>query len=185
MKFKLTLLLLLLPLLAFAKHAEFLGIPINGNITQFTTKLNNKGFTVDWNMSKVSGDTRWFNGSYYDRKCQLIAYYTPGTKLVYRVKVLYNLYSQSSAEKLMVDLKDALSRKYDIEFEEGSHNMYKAWSGPIYEEVSSSYNGSRNHELLGWVNLYLSYDYGDYTLHVDFYDCENYDKYQEIINNNI
>lgn len=185
MKLKLTLLLLLLPLLAFAKHAEFLGIPINGNITQFTTKLNNKGFTVNWKYSKISGDARWFNGSYYDRKCQLIAYYTPGTKLVYRVKVIYTLNSESSAERLMDDLKDALSSKYDIAFEEDDFEGYKSWNGNIYDKELSIFNGKEIYLTLGWVNLYMRYGYWDYVLQVDFFDRENYGKYQEIINNNI
>ena len=179
MKLKLLLLFFLLPVLACAKHIEILGVPINGTISQFTTKFNNKGMKTEWTTSKNSGsETRWFAGTYYGRKCQFVAYYIPTNKVVYRVKVLinYGWGSTSGCENLVEEIKSALSNKYDIDFERDSFDGYPAWSGPMKEIVNV---GEDWVELatIGWVDVYMNLDVG-YVIHIDFYDAENYLKSQ-------
>lgn len=169
-----------------AQNMEILGVPITGTISEFTTKFNKKGIKTDWTTSKHSGEeTRWFTGTYYGRNCQFIAYYIPTSKLVYRVKVIINFGwgSHSSCENLAEEIKNALSNKYGIEFHRGNHDGYPAWSGPFDEPVF--FYGEDNELIegaitIGWVDVYMSLNDG-YVIHIDFYDSQNYYKYQEYL----
>ena len=71
-----------------AKHFEFMGIPINGTITNFQQKLKAKGFTYDAKESKtLEAGGRAYKGTFSGKKCQLMVSYSTLTKQVYMVCV--------------------------------------------------------------------------------------------------
>ena len=72
-----------------AKHFEFMGIPINGTITNFQQKLKAKGFTYDAKERKTApADMRAYRGTFSGKKCQLAVKYNVRTKQVYGVIVI-------------------------------------------------------------------------------------------------
>lgn len=86
MKRFLATLLLVLPMLLSAQHLKFMGIPLTGTITSFSTKLKAKGFTVSkYNKSAPKG-VRLFDGTFFGNDASVYVYYDPRTSQVYRAK---------------------------------------------------------------------------------------------------
>lgn len=77
------LLFILSSLLLNAKHLEFMGIPINGSIALFSTKLKSKGYTQLQGNNQLPIGIRGFHGVFAGEECELYVYYNPKTKIVY------------------------------------------------------------------------------------------------------
>lgn len=181
MKIRLLLFCMLMPLLASAaKHLEFKGIPITGTISSFTSKLNAQGFKTNWESTERSGDgdSYWYNGKYYGRDCELLVFYVPTSKIVYYVDVIFELESLNQAKNLMVDIKNALDRKYNLDFEETVSDGYPKWRTSVYDTSLASY------PFIGSIFLTIHYNSVSelYNLHIGFIDSDNYDKYEDYLN---
>lgn len=185
MKIKLLLFCLILPLLAMAlRHAEILGVPIDGTISEFSKELEAEGIKTDWTSTQQygQGEARWFTGPFYGRNCSFIAYYIPSSKIVYRVKVFIDMdwISLSTCEQRVEEIKDELSDKYHIVFEKSKFEGYTAWIGYVRELVPVQGTDYLAVDSIGWVDIYMSWDNG-YTIYVDFYDKQNYLKNKEYL----
>lgn len=87
MKKYLTLILfVLMSITAAAQHMKFMGIPLNGTIAQFTTKLQSKGITISPTNKYSGAGCRYFSGSFFGKRAEFYVYYIPSSKLVYRAK---------------------------------------------------------------------------------------------------
>lgn len=80
-------LLALVSILGYAQnlteHMSFMGIPINGTITQFQTKLQGKGCALDRiTNSQLGVGCRAFTGKFVDNKVNIFVYYDEKTKIV-------------------------------------------------------------------------------------------------------
>ena len=76
---------------------KFMGIPLNGTINQFQTKLSTKSVTVDVATNKTIGvGCRAFKGSFSGKDAQIFVYYDESSKVVYRAKAVI----QSSDEDI-------------------------------------------------------------------------------------
>ena len=70
------------------KHLKYMGIPINGTITQFQAKLIAKGCVHDKLTSNSLGvGCRAFKGHFIDNKVSIFVYYDESTKIVYKSMV--------------------------------------------------------------------------------------------------
>ena len=82
--FLLVVMLLGLPAVA-QSHLEFSGIPITGNVNNFVAKLNSKGYTkIDEYPGLV-----YMEGTFTNQDVQLSIVYTPVTKTVWKVVVMF------------------------------------------------------------------------------------------------
>lgn len=176
------------------RHLDFMGVPINGTISEFTSKLTNKGFKTTPNSLPVGVKT--YSGRYFDNSAELFVYYIPNSKLVYRVKVVIGTYSESQCENLMLGILSALDRKYEEnDVEQGEYEDRTAFSMSVYDEGNGVLFSSEDEEVQVWfptiggIDLFISYElYSydcDYRLFIDFYDAENYGKYIEWRDSNI
>lgn len=191
-KFKYTLSLLfclLFPILMKGeiKRAEFMGIPINGNISAFTTKLNTKGFKSTPNNLPVG--TKTFSGLYFGENADLYVFYIPTTKIVYRVKVAIECYNAKYAETLRDNFKEACATKFgEADIFEGNndgrtayHVKMSDWDNIIMDEPKGEgYAIGFSVPCYGYIDIYISSDYPD-VLQIDFYDRNNYEKYQKYL----
>ena len=176
------------------RHLDFMGVPINGTISEFTSKLATKGFKTTPNSLPVGVKT--YSGRYYDNSAELFVYYIPNSKLVYRVKVVIGTYSESQCENLMMNILAALDRKYEEnDVEQGEYEDRTAFSISVYDDKNGVRFSTGEDEVQEWfpqiggIDLFISYepysyDY-DYRLFIDFYDAENYGKYLEWRDSNI
>ncbi len=71
-----------------AKHLEFMGIPINGTITSFQTKLQAKGCTLSKDNNQLPTGIRGFKGVFAGKDCNIYVWYNHKTKQVYQVRVV-------------------------------------------------------------------------------------------------
>ncbi|MBE6339462.1 MAG: hypothetical protein E7069_01825 [Bacteroidales bacterium] len=94
MKQIITLVMLLISVAAFAQteHLKIMGIPIDGNITSFQSKLQQKGFVFKSNKS-TPGERevyKQYSEKFAGRNCSLFVSYDRNTKIVYDVQVCYH-----------------------------------------------------------------------------------------------
>lgn len=102
-----------MPLLLNAKHLEFMGVPINGSIASFSTKLKSKGYTQLQGNNQLPIGIRGFDGVFAGEECELYVYYNPKTKIVYQCRVFINCNSSiETAENKFDSFKELLNKKY-------------------------------------------------------------------------
>ena len=95
------------------EHLKFMGIPLDGTITQFQAKLAQKGVNHDIAESKtLPPGCRAFRGIFSGQKAKIGVYYDIASKLVYRAKAI-----------LLTDSKDICENKYN-EFTRMLSNKY-------------------------------------------------------------
>lgn len=172
------------------EHLSFMGIPINGTITQFQIKLQGKGCVVDRTMSsQLSVGCRAFTGKFIDNKVNIFVYYDEKTKLVYRVKAVLSGTSEDIADQQYEKIKSLLLTKYGSTFcNYGTQTDKESFSvlvesKSLRENIDSSYSLSSN-GFKGEVDLYivkddsyLRYPYW-FNLHIDYIDAINNEKHQ-------
>lgn len=150
-----------------SQHLKFMGIPINGSITNFQNKLIAKGFKYDQAISKaVEGSTRFYNGQFAGETAQLLVYYDRDQKFVYRVKAVIQRNSENQIISMMNMYRNQLIEKYNTSAEEGQ-----------FEGNESYYIPVKN----GWIDLYYLQDVYDigYSLHIDYWDGANAQKHEK------
>ena len=154
------------PLYAQSKsnqHLKFMGIPIDGSITNFQNKLIAKGFKYDKVGSQnIEGPTRIFKGQFAGESSQLFVYYDRDQKFVYSVGVCIDRDSEDDIINLMSNFISNYENKYGIDAEKG-------------DDTYDFYFDN------GRIRLFYDeqvYSYG-YTLYILYTDYLNYNKYSQ------
>lgn len=97
---------------AEAAHLEFMGIPINGTISSFQTKLLAKGATVGKHNKDLPSGIRSFDGVFAGKDCIIIVWYNQRTKHVYQVRAIVECISLEVAHNTFDYYKNLLNQKY-------------------------------------------------------------------------
>lgn len=88
------------------EHLKFMGIPIDGSLTEFTQKLLQKGFVKSEHEQVLTGKFAQENANVY-------LYYTPLSKKVYRCVVVFDEHTSWSSLKYdYMKFKESLIQKY-------------------------------------------------------------------------
>lgn len=183
MKRNILLLLILFPLLCSAKHVEFMGINLNGTITNFTTLIKRKGVTISPYNNQAPLGTRSFKGKFFSNDASIYVYYNPTTKIVYRAKACVEFSTLNQAKNFLNEIKNGLSYKYGEGYTtDGTSDGYPSFERSLVDTdvVSSDGNGGEGYLVIGAVQGYISYfqDLDEYTVHIDYWDSDNYVKHQ-------
>jgi len=156
---------------AQTEHVKFMGIPINGTITQFQQKLQAKGIKYNREYSSVSGPgTRFFDGVFLENKALFMVKYNSKTKIVYEVVVLFKEQPLDVAKIYFDDYNNKYSNKYFYWKEEAS-----SWGGekPKFYIVPSS----NNLDVIGCIVIAIDYNpYNinfQYDLRIQYIDYHN------------
>lgn len=172
----------LMPILCYAKHVEFMGIPLDETISTFTSHLQKKRFSVNRESSSMEIGTRLFDGSFYGEKCMLFVYYNPKTKIVYRTKVCVSFSSKHNADMYIEDLRNGLDIKYGAGYyDEFEANGFPGYRKTLVDKAQTSVCEDHiGYLVIGEIQIFMSYypQYDDYTVYVDYYDTTNYSKSQ-------
>lgn len=173
-----------------SEHLSFMGIPINGTITQFQTKLQAKGCVLNRTVSNnIRVGCRAFKGKIVDNKVDIYVYYDEKTKNVYRVKAVLSGTSEDIAEQQYEKIKGLLLTKYGSAYcNYGTQTEKESFSVLVTsknmrDNLDSSYSMSAN-GFKGEVDLYITKDdsYINYpfwfNLHIDYLDAINNEKHQ-------
>lgn len=176
--------LLLLTLVSHAQHLKFMGIPINGNIDVFQTKLAQKGVKIS-NLSKTAPvGVRIFEGYFTNEKADIIVFYNIKTKNVYHCRVAFDKVFETidKAQSYFDYYKEKLNEKYvgltsDMidETKSDSHYSIMVIQPPVRE-------GST---VLGFIELNIKeFDY-QYSLWIDYIDIQNNEKNEKQSTNDL
>ena len=167
---------LTISLYAQKEHLKFMGIPLNGTITQFQQKLQAKGVRYDAKSSKsIPTGCKIFKGSFSGKPADFYVYFDEKTKIVYRAKAVIQKKGSESVKSEQMNFKDLLSNKYPNHVpQDGEQGGFPAYSILLPD--------SQN-EYLGSIDLYIT-DTGysfldDYYLHIDYTDGPNGNTHQK------
>jgi hypothetical protein len=144
-------------------HMTFMGIPLNGTISSFQTKLAAKGIKpqVELNPSLRAG-CRAFSGYFAGHEADIYVYYDISTKIVYRAKACVNETIETVFEQRYQEFKSLVESKY---------NGYKE------ESTQDSHECVYIFTQLGTVSIYTSKHTNvyptRYVVHIDYEDDIN------------
>ncbi len=160
--------LLSISLQAHAQHLKFMGVPLNGTITQFHNKIQTKGMKHDKLRSQHSGaDCRVFYGDFAGEKALLYVYYDKNTKVVWRAKVVIEYPTEAICLRNYRDIKQMLLTKYK------KFSVSSDYTQDGYDALDIEV-GDAEFSYLGNVDLYVgSFDYTSYSLFVCYTDYIN------------
>lgn len=156
-----------------ASHFKFMGIPINGTITNFQSRLASKGFTYDAKASKQSGPgIRIFNGMFSGYKAQLGAYFDSKTKIVYNIKVIIGRYNRDAAKDLYKEMRSNLLTKY------AGKSTYE--DAQVDGEDATYIYVFQDENMIGVISVYIQDTiYSDYWVAIEYMDVVNSDKHTD------
>ena len=157
------------------EHMKFMGIPLNGTINQFQTKLGTKGISVDVATNKSIGvGCRAFKGSFSGKDAQIFIYYDESSKVVYRAKAVIQSSDEDICDNNYNYFVNMLSTKYsDAEMERGEQDGHESISFFIPNDELTVY------KYLGTIDVYRSNYYSiSYSIHVDYTDTLNKVKHE-------
>lgn len=100
------------------KHLEFLGIPLNGHINNFTSRLKAKGVTVHPDNKYVQTGNRLFSGYFYDQKADILVSYNTRTGTVYKALVTIYENNEELLHNLCKEIEEIVKYKYIYEHED-------------------------------------------------------------------
>ena len=153
------------------EHLKFMGIQLNGTITDFQTKLLAKGLTVSPQSKQQPIGTRMFDGTFSGEKAQIIVWYNPRSKEVFRAKAIISRYGKDLVEQL----KRSMERKLDAKYGTEHKQTEEVQDDFLQKFMQHSYfveNGTI--DLFVVSTGYISQS--DFFLHVDYKDMINFKK---------
>lgn len=158
-------------------HLKFMGIPIDGSIDNFQSKLAAKGVKVNPAENKTAPfGQRIFKGNFAGQPCRILAFYDQ-SKNVYRALAVYHVTSETQADQFYAQAKKMLETQYADEYaEEDTYNGYPAYSVLVIEDSQDASKGV--------IDLYKAkiQDEGEpveYWIYVDYQDTLNKSKKEQ------
>lgn len=151
------------------QHLKFVGVPINGTISEFHSKFIGKGFQQDVALSRsLPVGCRAYKGTFVGEKADIYIYYDASDKKVYRAKSVITTTDDDIAQNKYNDIKGMLQIKYSLDKqEEGTYE-----GNPSFSITVKNASG----EMIGTISLYMtsygSYD-KSYAVHIDYEDFIN------------
>lgn len=172
-------------------HLKFMGIPIDGTITQFQAKLQAKGCTYDKVSSTLPSGARAYNGTFAGEKVAIYVYYNTNTKIVYRAKAVIHDLTEDIADIKYNKFKGLLTTKYGFdENNVGEQDDKESVTFIATTKDIDPLDSSVMYTTQGWIDLYSSKNVynpilSPYNLSIDYIDKQNYDKHNNTILNDI
>lgn len=163
--------LITLSMQAQKEHMKFMGIPLNGTITAFQSKLQAKGIKYDAKTSAgIKDPCRAFRGVFSGHDADIFVYYNEKTKVVYRAKAVIKFRNKETGESKFSDFKYNLKTKYSNAYSyDGEQNGLPS--------VSLSVPDSKEERVIGTIDVYFTnapYSFMDEVyLHIDYTDTPN------------
>ena len=153
------------------EHLKFMGIELNGTIAEFQNKLLAKGLTVSPESKLQPTGVRVFDGAFSGNDAQIVVWYNPRSKEVYRAKAILYTYGKDLVEQMMKKMEIKLDAKY------GTKSKYSevVKDDFLHEFMQHEYNVEN-----GTIGLFIvSTGYSaqnKFYLHIDYKDWFNYIK---------
>lgn len=96
-----------------AQHLKFMGIPIEGSITNFQSKLAAKGIRINNNKSREAPvGQRMYNGKFQGYNSEITVYYDRNSKDVYKVETVIESKKKEFIQGILDKSLKAIEQKY-------------------------------------------------------------------------
>ena len=160
---------------AQSSHMKFMGIPLNVSITDFSSKLTQKGATVSpVNENLHTPNCKMFKGSFFDYEADIFVYFNMKSKIVYRAKAVIKTKTLKEALNDVTPIISVIKSKYNIiDMQDKSDENIILHSF----HISANEKEADNNEI-GSIDIYtIQVDPSvedDYYLHIDYIDKANY-----------
>jgi hypothetical protein len=149
-----------------------MGIPLDGTINQFQSKLLGKGFKLDAATNSVIGaGCRVFTGIFSGEDAEIYVFFNTKTNIVYRAKAVIDYPNITTAERGFENFKNSLSKKYsDCSVGHGDEEEgYPAYMLVINDEDMNTVG-----VIATYVSCYSVSLFEDrYCLQLDYMDSTN------------
>lgn len=175
--------LLLLCISSYAQHMKFMGIPLNGTISEFTAKMKAKGAIISPGNSVSGPGCRYFNGTFFGEKANFYVYYNPSTKIVYRAKAVITSTYFDYVKNIYDEIKRVIQNKYQEKHREGTFEGYVHVHYDIDLGTKGIFSDGTIALYFGEINLHKNEK--GYDLYIDYYDTANRKKHENSINSDI
>lgn len=149
-------------------HLKFMGIELDGTINEFQEKLLKKGVTIDPDSKLLPNGMRLYKGSFSGEEAQIVVFYNPQSKTVYRAKAIITRYGKDSIEQLISKFESKLDLKY------GTENKHTS------SERDDNFNTFNQYAYKvdnGFIGLMIvagdGRRYREFDLHIDYQDNLN------------
>lgn len=156
---------------AQSEHLKFMGIELNGTITEFQAKLLAKGLRISPQSKQQPTGMRAFDGTFSGEDAQIVVWYNPRNKEVYRAKAIISRYGKDLVEQLLRNMERKLDAKYGTECKQSE----EVEDDHMQKFIQHSYLVEN-----GTIDLFIiSTGYSSqskFFLHVDYKDMVNYKK---------
>lgn len=151
-----------------AEHLKFMGIELTGSISSFHKKLLAKGLTVSPKSKEQPVGVRTFDGTFSGEKAEIIVWYDPQSKEVYRANAIISRDKKNMVEQLMENMENKLDMKYGTNYKVSEE-----------AEDDDGYKFTKHVYVVnyGTISMFItSMDYEEeteYLLHLDYQDSYN------------
>lgn len=162
-------LLLLLALVAAltvsAQHLKFMGVPIDGTVTSFASKLQKKGFKVSPLNDSYGKGVRVLEGTFSNMYVEAYVLYVPEDKHVFAVGLCVPFQNYSDMQKLYKIMCDRLFDKHDNRCD---------WEQDGFDFCEIIEHAPETEQEIGRITLHgATSETGDYELWIDYRDTAN------------
>ena len=106
------------------EHLDFRGVPLDGHIDDFVTKMEKLGYRLDEKTDNIAT----MSGKFTSRDVELYVFSSPKTKTVCKVVMYFNKDSWSSLKSDYFEYKRLYTQKYGK-----PSSSYEFFSDPYYE----------------------------------------------------
>ena len=98
-----------------AQHFSFMGVPIDGKIMDFDTKIKEKGFVTSRAFGTLNSATKmWYEGKFAGNNVQMFTMATPKSGTVFAVGVTRFFQNREDAVEWAELYKKGIEKKYKI-----------------------------------------------------------------------
>lgn len=149
-------------------HLKFMGFELNGTISDYHKKLLSKGIQISANNSSLPVGQRSYQGIFSGNDAEIVVWYNPRTKNVYRAKAIIKRKGKNLIQQLQSDIKAKLDAKY-MSATKSQELVKDDYMHEFYQYSYSLPNG-----MIGLFITSTNYsNLNDFYLHIDYIDREN------------
>lgn len=149
-------------------HLKFMGFELNGTISDYHKKLLSKGLQISANNSSLPVGQRSYQGIFSGNDAEIVVWYNPRTKIVYRAKAIIKRKGKNIIQQLQSDIKAKLDAKY-MSATKSQELVKDDYMHEFYQYSYSLPNG-----MIGLFITSTNYsNLNDFYLHIDYIDREN------------
>lgn len=154
--------------LAQNTHFKFMGIELDGSITDFQSKLYAKGFkNTELPYDKKNGACI-YDGTFMGEAASVVVFYNERSKQVYSAKSVIQKYGKTHIQNLFNDIEAKLDIKYGAENRE-TESVQDEY---LHEFKKTSFDLENGYIILSVSSLGYS-DTGRFFLHIEYGDKQN------------